>query len=192
MLIFFPPFTPELSVLHRFPLVLLSVARPSSYRKTSSHFLSHNSFLCRCLSESKGNCMADSFRFIVMIHWVVILLSYFSWTFPGIAWLYFMSESRSRMLECFCWLLKMLPQISSKRWHFSAGQVPAKADHRSPSLEGLILCDIIRELQKEKEPFTSCMSPWNITALFPRLAPSVVVKAKTTIQWQNLSWDKSV
>jgi len=68
------------------------------YRKTSSNFLSHKSFFCRCLSESEGNCMVDPFGFIGMLHWVIVSLGYYSWAFPGIIWLCFMSELRSTIL----------------------------------------------------------------------------------------------
>lgn len=42
--------------------------------------------------------MADLFGFIDMLHWVMVPLSYFSWAFPGVLWLHFMSEPRTRIV----------------------------------------------------------------------------------------------
>ena len=42
--------------------------------------------------------MVDPFGFIGMLHWVIVSLGYYSWAFPGIIWLCFMSELRSTIL----------------------------------------------------------------------------------------------
>lgn len=142
--------------------------------------------------------MAVPFGFTDMFHGIVVPLSCFSWAFPGILWFCVrvkkqsISANFSKFCQYFCvgdgdrWPER---DITSQEGKCLPWLPTGLQDPRTYFSE--MICELLCGWWKEEDSLVLAISSWNITASFPRLCPTIVVKVITT-QQQNPSSNKSV
>lgn len=138
--------------------------------------------------------MAVPFGFTDIFHRIVVLSS----VFPGKLWFYVrvkkqsISASFSKCCQNFCvgdgdrWPER---DITSQGGKCLPWLPTGLQDPRAYFPE--MICELLCGWWKEEDSSVLAISSWNITASFPRLSPSIVVKVITT-QQQNPSSNKSV
>lgn len=174
---------------------LQSVGGGTLYKKTISHFLSLQAFL---LQIPRWKWIKTAWLFHLDLETYFTELWSLSSVFPGKLWFYVTVK-----------MLSISANFSKCCQNFYVGDGDRWPERDTTSQErkclpwlptGLqdprayfskMICELLCGWWKEEDSSVLAISSWNITASFPRLSPSIVVKVITT-QQQNPSSNKSV